>query len=70
MYMSNSFLAVGDFCHLLIAFANRNFGPDQTLLDLDRNCLTLCMIMFLEDIKKQNKKTLKESAGADKSMKN
>ena len=39
VYTSNSFLAVGDFCHLLIAFANRNFGPDQTLLDLDRNCL-------------------------------
>ena len=49
--MTNTFLASGDFCHLLITFANnldidqdlQNFGPD-----LDPNHLTL--IWFLKEI--------------------
>ena len=40
----NSFLASGDFCHLLIAIAN-NLDPDQDRHnvgpDLGPNCLTL-----------------------------
>ena len=39
----NSFLASGDFCHLLIIFAN-SLDPDQDQQnvgpDLDQNCLT------------------------------
>ena len=41
--MINAFLASGDFCHLLITFANR-LDPDQDGQDvspgLDPNCLT------------------------------
>ena len=38
----NSFLASGDFCHLLITFAN-SLDPDQNVgPDLDQNCLSLC----------------------------
>ena len=40
----NYFLASGNFCHLLITFAN-SLDPDQdqlnVLLDLDPNCLQL-----------------------------
>ena len=40
----NPFPASGDFCHLLITFAN-SLGPDHTQQnigpDLDPNCLTL-----------------------------
>ena len=40
----NSFLASGDFCHLLITFAN-SLDPDQNGQDVgpdvDPNCLTL-----------------------------
>ena len=42
----NSFLARGDFCHLLITFAN-SLDPDQDRLnvgpDLDLNCLMPCL---------------------------
>ena len=41
---NNSFLARGDFCHLLILFAN-SLDPDQDRHsvgpDLEPNCLTL-----------------------------
>ena len=37
----NSFLAGGDFCHLLITLAS-SLDPDQNVgPDLDPNCLTL-----------------------------
>ena len=51
----NSFLACGDFCHMLITFANsldpdqdrRNVGPD-----LDPNCLTLWWCSWKNFMKK------------------
>ena len=47
----NFFLACGNFCHLLITFAN-SLTPDQDRQnvghDLDPNCLTL-LILFLKD---------------------
>ena len=52
----NSFHAKGNFCHLLITFAN-SLDPDQEWQkvgpDLDSNCLTLCKYsrkIFLEKI--------------------
>ena len=45
--MFNSFLASGNFCHLLITFAN-SFDSDQDRQnvgpDLDPNCLTNCFV--------------------------
>ena len=47
----NSFLARGNFGHLLIAFANTSFDPDKDQHnvgpDLDPNCLML--IVYLKD---------------------
>ena len=36
----NPFLASGDFCPLLVTFAN-SLDPDQDLQTVDPNCLTL-----------------------------
>ena len=50
------FLARGDFCHLLITFAN-SLDPDQGRQivgpDLDQNCLTL-MVFLKESFEKVN----------------
>ena len=53
--MFNSYLASGDFCHLLITFANsleldqdrQNVGPD-----LDPNCFTMIVFrkIFFEQV--------------------
>ena len=62
-----SFRASGDFCCLLITFAN-SLDPDQNICpDLDSNCL----IVWLCSLKNFLKKIiLKKSADNNKSMKN
>ena len=70
VYHSNSLPASGDFCRLLLIFAN-SFDPDQDRQDvgpdLDPNCLTLTV--FLKDFFfKDNFE--KKSADDNKSMKN
>ena len=59
----NSFPASGDFCRLLIIFAN-SFDPDQDRQDvgpdLDPNCLTLTVFLkdfFLKIILKKSQLT-------------
>ena len=45
----NSFLASGDFCHLVVTFA-KSLDPDKDRQnvgpDLDPNCLTVCDNLF------------------------
>ena len=67
----SSFLASGDFCHLLITFAN-SLQPDQDLQnvvpDLDQNCLIDTLIVFLKDF--FEKFNFEKSADENESMKN
>ena len=57
--MVYSLLFSGNFCRLLIAFAN-SLDPDQ---DLDRNCLTL--IVFLKDFFKEVNFETREPSGPE-----